>query len=59
VDSAEDVALESETLQHIKEQCMILPGAVAGLKEPDRALIQALFFDGISTRTYARQIGVS
>ena len=57
--SAEDVALEHEALMVTDSYKAILPAALDELQGADRKLIQALYFDGLSTREYARQTGVS
>ena len=51
--SAEEYVLELEA------QALILPAIMNRLREQDRRLIQALFFDGVSTRAYARHMGIS
>ena len=54
--SAETEALEREELRNLAEQKQIL---LLALKDTDRELINALFFDGASTREYAQRMGVS
>jgi len=53
--SAETEALEREELRNLAEQKQILLLALLSLKDTDRELINALFFDGASTREYARE----
>ena len=43
----------------LAEQKQILLLALLSLKDTDRELINALFFDGASTREYAQRMGVS
>lgn len=58
--SAETEALEREELRNLAEQKQILLLALLSLKKDiDRELINALFFDGASTREYAQRMGVS
>ena len=57
--SAETEALEREGLRNLAEQKQILLLALLSLKDTDRELINALFFDGASTREYAQRMGVS
>ena len=57
--SAETEALEREELRNLAEQKQILLLALLSLKDTDRELINALFFDGASTREYAQRMGVS
>ena len=57
--SAETEALEREDLRNLAEQKQILLLALLSLKDTDRELINALFFDGASTREYAQRMGVS
>lgn len=57
--SAETEALEREELRNLAEQKQILLLALLSLKDTDRELINALFFDGVSTREYAQRMGVS
>ena len=56
---AETAALEREELRNLAEQKQILLLALLSLKDTDRELINALFFDGASTREYAQRMGVS
>lgn len=57
--SAEDRVLEREDLFLAERYKAILPVALAELDESDYDLIQALYFDEVSTREYARQNGVT
>ena len=57
--SAETEALEREELRNLAEQKQILLLALLSLKDTDRELINALFFDGASTRECAQRMGVS
>ena len=57
--SAETEALEREDLRNLAEQKQILLLALLSLKDTDRELINALFFDGASTRECAQRMGVS
>ena len=57
--SAETEALEREELRNLAEQKQILLLALLSLKDTERELINALFFDGASTREYAQRMGVS
>ena len=57
--SAETEVLEREDLRNLAEQKQILLLALLSLKDIDRELINALFFDGASTREYAQRMGVS
>lgn len=57
--SAEEEVLEREQAQCLAERKQILLLAMLVLNDADRELINALFFDGVSTREYARRIGIS
>ncbi len=57
--SAEEEVLEQEEAQHLAERKQILLLAMLALENADRELINALFFDGVSTREYARRIGIT
>ena len=57
--SAETEALEREDLRNLAEQKQIHLLALLSLKDTDRELINALFFDGASTRECAQRMGVS
>lgn len=56
--SAEENVLnwEEEQENYIKQER--LKAAMDSLDKEERQLLQALFFDGISARTYAKQLGV-
>ena len=54
--SAETEALEREELRNLAEQKQILLLALLSLKDTDRELINALFFDGASTREYDKKV---
>ena len=56
--SAEDEFLEAETAEERERMKQSLLLALLSLNDADRELITALFFDGVSTREYARQKGV-
>ena len=57
--SAEEVALEREQAQSFAEWKEMLLLAMLSLNDADRELINALFFDGASTRDYAARIGIT
>ena len=57
--SAEEEALEREQAQSLAEQKEMLLLAMLSLNDADRELINALFFDGASTRDYAARIGIT
>ena len=57
--SAEEEALEREQAQSLAERKEMLLLAMLSLNDADRELINALFFDGASTREYAQRMGVS
>ena len=54
--SAEEEALEREQAQSLAERKEL---AMLSLNDADRELINALFFDGVSTRDYAARIGIT
>lgn len=56
--SAESVMLGQEENQERAGQKTRLASALLELNEDEKSLIQALFFEGISAREYARQLGV-
>lgn len=56
--STEAVVLSQECIRERIEQRIKLTTIFSELNEDEKQLIQALFFDGISAREYARQIGV-
>lgn len=57
--SAEDVLLRQTAAIELDQLKRNLSAALASLGEDDRKLIQALYFDGISTRKYACSVGVT
>lgn len=57
--SPEEYCIELEQQRLDAERLRKLPHAISTLTKADRKLIYALFFKGISTRQYARSIGVS
>ena len=57
--SAEEETLAHEEHQELAQQKQILLMALLSLDDRDRELINALFFDAVSTRAYARQIGIT
>ena len=57
--SAEEEALEWEQAQSLAERKEMLLLAMLSLNDADRELINALFFDGASTRDYAARIGIT
>ncbi|MCM1046786.1 MAG: hypothetical protein NC417_14880 [Candidatus Gastranaerophilales bacterium] len=56
--SAEDTVLANADMQTKSDWISRLTEALSKLDAPERDLIQALFFDGISAREYARQLNV-
>ena len=56
--SAEELYLEQEDACERAKWKQVLPLAVASLNSDEQELIQALFFDGLSVREYARKLGV-
>ncbi len=56
VESAEDSVVE---LERKAERFQQLPEALAALADSDRELIESLYFKGMSTREYARFLGIS
>lgn len=59
VPSAEDIYIEREDKQELSIKIQRLSSALTVLPEEDYQLVHALFFDGISTREYARQLKVT
>ena len=57
--SAEEEALEREQAQSLAERKEMLLLAMLSLNDADRELINALFFDGVSTRDYAARIRIT
>lgn len=58
VPSAEDTTLEQEESSETAMQLKKLTEALSGLNTAERQLLQALYFEGIPAREYARQLGV-
>lgn len=58
VPSAEDTTLEQEECSETAMQLKRLTEALSGLNTAERQLLQALYFEGIPAREYARQLGV-
>lgn len=58
VPSAEDTTLEQEESSETAMQLKRLTEALSGLNTAERQLLQALYFEGIPAREYARQLGV-
>lgn len=56
--SAEETMLGQEGIRQTEQQLKKLADALAGLNTAERQLLQALYFDGLSAREYARQLGV-
>ena len=57
--SAEEILIARENEQDIQRKLELLKQALYQLNEADRALIEAVYFENISMREYARRIGVS
>ena len=57
--SADDDALERELALSLADRKEMLLLAMLSLNDADRELINALFFDGVSTRDYAARIGIT
>lgn len=58
VPSAEATTLEQEESSETARQLKKLAEALSGLNTAERQLLQALYFEGIPAREYARQLGV-
>lgn len=58
VPSAEDTTLEQEETSETAMQMKRLTEALSELNAAERQLLQALYFEGIPAREYARQLGV-
>jgi len=56
--SAETIALDHEDELELATYRALLQDALALLSEEERDLIHALFFERLSTRAYAKQLGV-
>lgn len=59
VPSAEESVLYIADAQERETQKARLSAALSGLEDSERLLLQAMFFDGLSTREYARRTGVT
>lgn len=59
VSSAEEILIEEETEQERLAQMAMLRVAMETLDEEDRNLINALYYEGLSTRQYAAVLGVT
>ena len=57
--SAEEYSLLEEESEHEAKMLNELPAAIESLPESDKNLIKALYYDGYSTREYARKVGVT
>ncbi len=57
--SPEDIRISMEDQAEQSALLRLLPEAMEQLAESERELIQALFFEGISAREYARRTGVT
>ena len=55
----EDVLIAREDEQDTQHKLELLKQALSQLDEANRALIEAVYFENISMREYARRIGVS
>ena len=56
--SAEETMLGQEGIRQTEQQLKRLADVLAVLNTAERQLLQALYFDGLSAREYARQLGV-
>lgn len=56
--SAEETMLGQEGIRQTEQQLKRLADALASLNTAERQLLQALYFDSLSAREYARQLGV-
>ena len=57
--SAEEILIAREDEQDTQHKLALLKEVVSQLDGADRALIEAVYFENISMREYARRIGVS
>ena len=57
--SAEEILIAREDEQDTQHKLELLKQALSQLDEANRALIEAVYFENISMREYARRIGVS
>ena len=58
IDSVESAVIQSQDALLAEKLKKRMKPALAALDESERQLVQALFFDGISAREYAKQLGV-
>ena len=56
--SAEDVVLQYEAWQQQEQLLSQLSEALSSLTEEEWQMIQALYWEGVSAREYARRLGV-
>ena len=56
--SAEEIVLQQEAQREKGRNQVRLVAALKSLDQEERALLQALYVDGISVREYAKQLGV-
>ena len=56
--SAEDIVLQNEAWQQQEQLLSQLAEALSSLTEEEWQLIQALYWEGVSAREYARRLGV-
>lgn len=56
--SAEDIVLQHEAWQQQEQLLSRLSEALSSLTEEEWQLIQALYWEGVSAREYARRLGV-
>ena len=56
--SAEEIVLQKEAQREEERNKVRLVAALKSLNQEERALLQALYVDGISAREYAKQRGV-
>lgn len=57
--SAEEILIARENEQDAQRKLELLKETVSQIDEADRTLIEAVYFENISMREYARRIGVS
>ena len=57
--SAEECYLQAEETTNEVKMLDELPLVIKSLSESDRKLIKALYYDGCSTREYARKLGIT
>ena len=56
--SAEDIVLQHEAWQQQEQLLSQLSEALSSLTEEEWQMIQALYWEGVSVREYARRLGV-